>query len=98
MLYSCEGCVLGCGAFVDGDEVLPVVEDVGANLLGGFQGGCAEDNYVVIVVSCFCFDRSSRRIPSVSAFSPSNLHFYISFRSFRPDFLSILNDRGAVPL
>ena len=24
--------------------------------------------------------------------------FYISFRSFRPDFLSILNDRGAVPL
>ena len=39
MLYSCEGCVLGCGAFVDGDEVLPVVEDVGANLLGGFHGG-----------------------------------------------------------
>lgn len=53
MLYSCEGCVLGCGAFVDGDEVLPVVEDVGANLLGGFHGGCAEDNYVVIVVFLF---------------------------------------------
>ena len=24
--------------------------------------------------------------------------FYISFRSFRPDYLSIFNDRGAVPL
>ena len=38
---------MGCGAFVDGDEVLPVVEDVGANLLGDFHGGCAEDNYVI---------------------------------------------------
>ena len=54
-------------------------------------------NYLGIVVFCFCFDRSSRLIPSVSAFSPSNLRFYISFRSFRPDFLSILNDRGIVP-
>ena len=50
-----------------------------------------------IVVFCFCFDRSSRLVPSVSAFSPSNLRFYISFRSFRPDFLSILYDRGVVP-
>ena len=33
-------------------------------------------------------------VPSVSAFSPSNLRFYISFRSFRPDFLSILIDDG----
>ena len=53
MLYSCEGCVLGCGAFVDGDEVLPVVEDVGANLLVGFHGGWSAYNYVVIVVFLF---------------------------------------------
>ena len=46
----------------------------------------------------FCFDRSSRLIPSISTFGSPNLRFYISFRSFRPDFLSILNDRGAVPL
>ena len=50
-----------------------------------------------IVVFCFCFDRSSRLVPSISAFSPSNLRFYISFRSFRPEFLSILYDRGIVP-
>ena len=50
-----------------------------------------------IVVFCFCFDRSRRLIPSVSAFSPSNLRFYISIRSFRPDYLSIRYDRGVVP-
>lgn len=36
-------------------------------------------------------------IPSISAFGSPNLHFYFSFRSFRQDFLSILNDRGIVP-
>ena len=51
-----------------------------------------------IVVFCFCFDRSSRLVPSISAFRSPNLRFYISIRSFRPDFLSILNDRGVVPL
>ena len=51
-----------------------------------------------IVVECFQFYRRSRPIPSVSAFGPSNFRFYISFRSFRPDFLSILYDRGVVPL
>ena len=30
-------------------------------------------------------------------FQSINLRFYISFRSFRPDFLSILYDRGVVP-
>ena len=53
--------------------------------------------YLGIVVFCFCFDRSRRLIPSVSAFSPSNLRFYISIRSFRPDYLSIRYDRGVVP-
>ena len=46
----------------------------------------------------FSFDRGGRLIPSISASGSSNLRFYISFRSFRPEFLSILNDRGAVPL
>lgn len=55
------------------------------------------ENNLGIVVFCFCFDRSRRLIPSVSAFSPSNLRFYISIRSFRPDYLSIRYDRGVVP-
>ena len=50
-----------------------------------------------IVVFCFCFDRSSRLVPSISAFRSPNLRFYISIRSFRPDFLSIVYDRGVVP-
>ena len=50
-----------------------------------------------IVVYCFYFDRSSRLVPSVSSFSPSSL-FYISFRSFRPDIMSIFNGRGVVPM
>ena len=53
--------------------------------------------YIGIVVFCFCFDRSSRLVPSISAFRSPNLRFYISIRSFRPDFLSILYDRGVVP-
>ena len=47
MLYSCEGGVLGSGAFVDGGEVLPVVENVGADLFGCFHGDCAEDYYAI---------------------------------------------------
>ena len=47
MLYSCEGGVLSTGAFVDGGEVLPVVEDVGADLLGILYGGCAEHYHAV---------------------------------------------------
>lgn len=38
---------MGTGAFVDGGEVLPVGEDVGADLLGGFHGGCAEHNHAI---------------------------------------------------
>lgn len=38
---------MGSGAFVDCGEVLPVVEDVGADLLGCFHGGCTEDNHAV---------------------------------------------------
>ena len=51
-----------------------------------------------IVVFWFCFDRSSRLVPSVFSFSQSSLYFYISFLSFRPDYLSILYDSGVVPL
>ena len=47
MLYSCEGGVLGSGAFVDGGEVLPVVEDVGADLFCVFQSGCAEHYHAI---------------------------------------------------
>ena len=46
----------------------------------------------------FYFDQSSRLVTFVSAFGSSSFRFYISFRSFRPDFLSIVYDRGAVPL
>ena len=38
---------MGGDAFVDGGEVLPVGEDMGADLLGCFHGGCAEDNYAI---------------------------------------------------
>lgn len=38
---------MGSGAFVDGGEVLPVVEDVSADLLGCFHGGCTEDDHAV---------------------------------------------------
>lgn len=38
---------MGSGAFVDGGEVLPVVEDMGADLFGCFHGGCAEDYHAV---------------------------------------------------
>lgn len=38
---------MGSGVFVDGGEVLPVVEDVGADLFGCFHGGCAEDYHTV---------------------------------------------------
>lgn len=38
---------MGCGAFVDGGEVLPVVEDVGADLFGCFHGCCAEHYHTV---------------------------------------------------
>ena len=41
LFYSGKGSVLGGDAFVDGGEVLPVVENVGANLFGCFHGGCA---------------------------------------------------------
>lgn len=61
------------------------------------QGKSTAVGIIGIVVFCFCFDRSRRLIPSVSAFSPSNLRFYISIRSFRPDYLSIRYDRGVVP-
>ena len=37
-------------------------------------------------------------VPSVFCFRLIKFPFFISFRSFRPDFLSILYDRGAVPL
>ena len=62
------------------------------------DNGYRESEYTIgTVVFCFCFDRSSRLIPSVSAFSLSNLRFYFSFLSFRPDYLSIVYDRGVVP-
>lgn len=61
MLDSGEGGVLSCGAFVDGSEVLPVVEDVSADLLGCFHGGCAENDYAI------------RKGVSVSAVKEGNL-------------------------
>ena len=64
MLYSCEGGVLGSGAYVDGGEVLPVVEDVGADLFCSFLGGCAfQKNFIHRHRSPM--DRAPSRIRSV---------------------------------
>lgn len=56
---------MGCGAFVDGGEVLPVVEDVGADLFGCFHGGCAfQKNFIFRNRSLI--DRVSPQIQIVS--------------------------------
>ena len=38
-----------------------------------------------------------RPIPSISASDSSKIQFYICFRSFRPDFLSVFHGEDTVP-
>lgn len=44
----------------------------------------------------FSIRAKQRSIPSISASAPSKLQFYIGFRSFRPDYLSVFHNEDTV--
>ena len=45
----------------------------------------------------FSLRAKQRPIPSITASDPSKLQFYIGFRQFRPDYLSVFHDEDTVP-
>ena len=45
----------------------------------------------------FSIRAKQRPIPSITASDPSKLQFHISFRQFRPDYLSVFHDEDTVP-